>query len=615
MCSLVGYVGKRLCRSFVLDGLRRLEYRGYDSAGFACVCPGSSRILYVKSIGQLENLQRKLELNPIDGYVGIGHTKWSPGNVVTEVTALPHFDCNKAVSVVCNGILENRSELKQRLEDLGHVFCSSTDAEIIAHLFESLLVSHVTLKAAVTSLVNKLEGAYAFLVVMQDHPDKMVLVRKSSPLCIGIGDEELFVASDPTAFAGVTAKCMLLPDECFAIISGDLIELYDFMGTSMAVNGPELRFDCNDNELKGHEHYMLKEIYEQPEVIHSTVDFLDQISPMVWDYMGVTRDYVKNLKNIQFFGCGSSWHAASIGRFFFEYITKIPAQCHLASEFRYNPFFPLDNSLFIAVCQSGETIDTLETMRFIASFQLPTIALSNVASSTLVREAGGLLLTQAGYESALGSTKVFTAQLAVMYWLANRIAVEKGLIREKQLLSARNDLLVVAQVLEGCMKNYKIDLAQVIGKKYAQFQNFIFLGRHDSYPFAQEAALKLKETAYVHTFSCPAGELKHGPLALVDARSPVVVFSCQDSLVYHNLVQNIYDVKSRGGHVVAFVFEHQKELRALADQAFIIPEVKPLLGTMAMAGIMQLFVYAIAKELGRPIDQPRSLEAQDSLVS
>ena len=240
MGSLVGYVGDRWCRTFILEGLKRLEYRGYDSAGFACLCPQNSRILYAKSVGRLENLEKKLELKPIDGHIGIGHTKWVSHDIVTEHTASPHFDCNKAISVIHSGILENHAELKQRLEDLGHIFYSNSDAEIIAHLFESLVISHATLKAAVTNLVNKLEGAYAFLIMMQDYPDQIILVRKSSPLCVGIADQECFIASDPLAFAGSTSKVMYMPNESFALVTNDLIELYDFMGTSQQVKVQEV---------------------------------------------------------------------------------------------------------------------------------------------------------------------------------------------------------------------------------------------------------------------------------------------------------------------------------------------------------------------------------------
>ena len=607
MCSVVGYVGKRPCRSVIIEGLRRLEYRGYDSAGFACLCPRDSRLLYAKAVGRLENLVKKLEHEPIDGHLGIGHTRWSTHGAVTELNAHPHFDCNKTISVVHNGIIENCYDLKCQLEEAGHVFFSSTDTEVIAHQLEVLMVSHVTLKKAIIDLVHRLEGAYAFLVLMESNPDCMVLVRKRSPLCIGIGDGELFAASDPLAFAGSTSKVCFLPDESFAIVKADQIELYDFKGHALPIKTQELSLDWVNQELKGHEHFMLKEIYEQKEVIHATVDFLKHISGSVWDYMGITQAQAKSLNTLHLLGCGTSWHAASIGKFFFEYITKIPAHVHLASEFRYMPFFPSANSLFVAVSQSGETADTLEAMRMLQTKHMPTVALSNVASSTMVREAGGFLLTQAGYEIAVVSTKAFSAQLTVLYWLANRLALEKGLISPLAMQTAEEDLLIVAQVLESCMENYKMDIRQVFAKEFALYNNFIFLGRHDSYPFAQEAALKLKETAYCYTLCYSAGELKHGPLALIDSKTPVFIFSSKDQLIYQKLLGNVQEVKARGGRIVAFAFESQNELQILADRVFVIPDVKPLLGTIAMTGLMQLLVYQIAKELDRPIDKPRNL--------
>lgn len=608
MCSVVGYVGKKLCRSTILEGLRRLEYRGYDSAGFACLCPQDSRVLYCKAVGRLENLENKLKKEPIDGHLGIGHTRWSTHGAVTELNAHPHFDCNKSIAVVHNGIIENCYELRRQLEEAGHIFFSSTDTEVIAHQLEVLMVSHVTLKKAIIDLVNRLDGAYAFLVVMESYPDSMVLVRKRSPLCLGIGDDELFAASDPLAFAGSASNICFLPDESFAIIKADqTIELYDFTGHAIPIKVQELNIDWVNQDRNGHEHFMHKEIYEQKEVVHATVDFLRHISPSAWEYMGISQEQAKSLSGMHMIGCGTSMHAASIGKFFFEYITGIPAYVHLASEFRYMPFFPTENSLFVAVSQSGETADTLEAMRMLQLKQMPTVALSNVTSSTMVREAGGFLLTQAGYEIAVVSTKAFSAQLTVLYWLAHRLALEKELITERQMYMAEEDLLIAAQVLESCMENYKMDILQSVAKEYSNYDNFIFLGRHESYPFAQEAALKLKETAYKHTLCYSAGELKHGPLALIDAKTPVFVFSSQDPLIYQKLLGNVQEVKARKGHVVAFAFENQKELHKLADKVFIIPHVKPLLGPLAMTGLMQLFVYQIAKELGRPIDKPRNL--------
>jgi glucosamine--fructose-6-phosphate aminotransferase (isomerizing) len=563
--------------------------------------------LYIKAVGRLENLEEKLKKEPIDGHVGIGHTRWATHGLVTEHNAHPHFDCNKTISVVHNGIIENCYALKHQLEESGHVFFSNTDTEVIAHQLEVLLVSHATLKKAIIDLVNTLEGAYAFLVLMESNPDSMVLVRKRSPLCLGIGDDELFAASDPLAFAGNVSKVCYLPDESFAIVKHNQIELYDFKGHALPVKTQNLTIDWAVQERKGHDHFMLKEIYEQKEVIHATVDFLKQISLSVWEYMGITPEQAKSLESIQFIGCGTSWHAASIGKFFFEYITHIPACVHLASEFRYMPFFSMPNSLYVAVSQSGETADTLEAMRMVQAQNMPTVALTNVASSTMVREAGGFLLTQAGYEIAVVSTKVFSAQLTVLYWLAHRLALEKGLITAQQMHAAEEDLLVVAEVLESCMENYRMDITLGLAKEFCQYRNFIFLGRHESFPFAQEAALKLKETAYCYALCYSAGELKHGPLALIDPKAPVFVFSSQDPLIYQKLLGNVQEVKVRGGQIIAFAFEHQHELISLADKVFIIPTVKPLLGPIAMAGLMQLLVYQIAKELGRPIDKPRNL--------
>ena len=607
MCSVVGYVGNKPCRFVIIEGLRRLEYRGYDSAGFACICPQDSRLLYVKATGRLENLEEKLKKEPIDGHLGIGHTRWATHGSVTEHNAHPHFDCNKSISVVHNGIIENCYTLKHQLEEAGHIFFSNTDTEVIAHQLEVLLVAHVTIKKAIIDLVNTLEGAYAFLILLENNPDSMILVRKRSPLCLGIGDSELFAASDPLAFAGHVSKVCYLPDESFAIVKHNQIELYDFKGHVLQVKTQDLNIDWEGQERKGHDHFMLKEIYEQKEVIHATVDFLKQISPFVWEYMGMTKEQAKSLESIHFIGCGTSWHAAGIGKFFFEYITRIPACVHLASEFRYMPFFAMADSLYVAVSQSGETADTLEAMRMVQMQNMPTVAITNVASSTMVREAGGFLLTQAGYEIAVVSTKVFSAQLAVLYWLAHRLALEKGIITAQQMHVAEEDLFVVAEVLESCMENYRMDIMQGLAKEFAQYRNFIFLGRHESYPFAQEAALKLKETAYCYALCYSAGELKHGPLALIAPQSPVFVFSSQDPLIYQKLIGNVQEVKVRGGQIIAFAFEHQHELISLADRVFIIPTVKPLLGPIAMAGLMQLLVYQIAKELGCPIDKPRNL--------
>jgi glucosamine--fructose-6-phosphate aminotransferase (isomerizing) len=607
MCGIVGYIGKNYSRAFVMEGLSRLEYRGYDSAGFACLNPADNRFLYAKSPGRLPNLLRQFDQHPIDGHLGIGHTRWSTHGIPSQENAHPQFDCQKTISIVHNGIIENHHALRLQLQAAGHIFHSQTDTEVVAHLLESLLAAHQTFKGALTDLVSQIEGAYAFVVVLQDFPDQMVLVRKRSPMCIGVGDNEMFVASDPMAFAGKTKKVIFVPDESFAIVKKDMIELYDFTGKALHLPVQELELDWDDQEKKGHEHHMLKEIYDQKNAIYGTVAFLRSISNRIWDHIGLSQEQVKQLDKITLVGCGTSWHAAGIAKFFFEQICLLPARVSLASEFRYQSFFAEKNSAYIFISQSGETADTLEALRMVNTMDLPTIALTNVPSSTLVREADGFLLTQAGQEIAVASTKAFSTQIAALYWLAHRVALEKGIISAQQMTLAEEDLLVVAEVLENSIENYKRDIMQRLGKFYAQFKKAIFLGRHISYPFGLEAALKLKEISYIFAQCYPAGELKHGPLALVDAQTPVFIFSHPDPLIYQKLLSNAQEVKARNGHLVAFIIEGQHEMQALADQSFILPRVKPLLGPLAMTGLMQFFVYQVAKELGCPIDKPRNL--------
>lgn len=607
MCGIVGYIGKNYSRAFVMEGLGRLEYRGYDSVGFACISPNDNNFLYAKSPGRLPNLIRQLDQHPIDGHVGIGHTRWSTHGSVTRENAHPQFDCQKTISIVHNGIIENHHELRQRLQEAGHIFHSQTDTETIAHLLESLLAAHQTIKAAFVDLIGQIKGAYAFVALLQEFPEKMLLVRKRSPLCIGVGDNEMFIASDPMAFAGKTKKVLFLPDESFALVKQDMIELYDFSGKPLQLPFEELRLDYEDQEKKGHEHHMLKEIYDQKNAIYGTVSFLSSISNRLWDHVGLSPEQVKNLDSLTLIGCGTSWHAALIAQFFFEQICMLPTRVTVASEFRYMPFFPEKNSAYIFISQSGETADTLESLRLVNGMDLPTIALTNVPSSTLVRVADGFLLTQAGQEIAVASTKAFSTQMAALYWLAHRVALEKGIINKRQLEMAQEELFVVAEVLENCIENYKRDITHHLAKFYAQYKKAIFLGRHIGYPFGLEAALKLKEISYIFSQCYPAGELKHGPLALVDANMPVFIFSHQDPVIYQKLVSNASEIKARNGHLVVFMLEGQHELKALADQAFVFPNVKPLLVPLAMTGLMQFFIYQIAKELGCPIDKPRNL--------
>jgi glucosamine--fructose-6-phosphate aminotransferase (isomerizing) len=418
----------------------------------------------------------------------------------------------------------------------------------------------------------------------------------------------MFIASDIIAFSGKTDNVVFLPDETFAIVFRDTVQLYDFHGNRVAAHLQKIDAHFALADKGEHKHFMLKEIYEQKNAIIKTVGLLRSSSALLLEQLGIDQQKAQNIESISFIACGTSWHAARIAQFFFESIVHIPVTVHLASEFRHASFFAQQNGLYVFISQSGETADTLEALRLVNTYGLSTIALTNVATSTIVREANGFLLTHAGPEVAVASTKAFSTQLAALYWLAHYIALEKDIIEEIDLRRAETDLYAVAHVLENSIEQHKKAIDQVHALRYAHHDKAFFLGRHISYPFAMEVALKLKEIAYVCADSYAAGELKHGSLALVDDTMPVYIFSHRDPIIYQKLLSNAYEVKARGGKIIVFAYAGQDELCTLAETAFIISaDVPALLGPLAMIGLAQYFVYAIAKERGCPIDKPRNL--------
>lgn len=607
MCGVVGYIGKNLSRSYVMQGLSRLEYRGYDSAGFACLEPQTNRLACVKSKGQLVNLVQALHDKPVDGYVGIGHTRWSTHGVVSHENAHPHVDCGENISVVHNGIIENYAPIRAVLKKNNHHFRSQTDTEVIAHLLENEFAQSASLLNSVVKTVTQLEGAYSFTCIGRFFPNQIVAVRKGSPLCIGVGQNEMFVASDVLAFAGLTDNVIYLPDQTIALVNNSGVELYDFGGNPQAAESQKVTISWSDDGKNGYEHFMLKEIFEQKNGVTATLSYLKSIHNTVWQQIGIDSDAIKKLSSISLVAAGTSWHAARIGQFFFEEICHFPTRVVLASEFRYMPFFKEENNFHLAISQSGETADTLECIRLIKHAGAHTIGLTNVASSTLVRETDGFLLTKAGQEISVASTKAFTTQLAALYWLAHRIAFEKEIITAQQMNSACDYLLIAAETLEDSIERYRQYVVSELAPYYATFKKCIFLGRNISYPFALEAALKLKEISYIFAQCYPAGELKHGPIALLAPDTPVILFSTLDPLIYQKLLSNAQEVKARDGHLLVFAFEGQDELCSLANEFFVIPRVHSLLGPLAMTGLMQFFVYQIAKTLNCPIDKPRHL--------
>lgn len=606
MCGIVGYVGNRQSRSLVLDGLSRLEYRGYDSAGFVCQDAERNVFSCIKSVGGIDNLTKQLEISPIDGFVGMGHTRWATHGASTEQNAHPHFNGDHTVAVVHNGIIENYAEIKARLVRDGHIFYSETDTEVVAHLFEELLRRECCLERAVFALVDELEGAFACVIMARQFPDGVIAIRRRSPLCIGVGDGEIFVASDVTAFSSHAHRVVYLPDETCAFVCRGSVRYFTFGGQPFEPIVRDVDPSWSTVSREGFSHFMLKEIYEQKRVLHDTASFCRTMSAETWQRSGLSG-IEDQIKRITFIACGTSSHAAEIASFFFEKINNIPATTILASEFRHRVVRPQPGDLYCFLSQSGETADALEALRQVRGLGGRTFALVNVPDSSMVREADGYLLTQARREVAVASTKSFTAQVALLYWISHRFAAICGGRGEVSEHLALYDMLSLADVFEEAMERYRRDIETKLAPFYATFKHFIFLGRACSYPLACEAALKLKEVAYCFVDCYPSGELKHGPIALVDPTVPVFIFSSLEEQVYRKLLSGAQEVKARNGHLVVFAFEGQKELIALADTAFVVPVVAPLLGSLALTGVMQLFVYHIAKQLGCPIDKPRHL--------
>lgn len=631
MCGIVGYAGEGSCKQVVIEGLARLEYRGYDSAGIVCLDPKHNHFIFQKEASGVSLVKKLNESAKFDGHIGMGHTRWATHGVVDQKNAHPHFNCDNTVAVVHNGVIENYESLRRSLIDKDHHFYSATDTEVVAHLASDLYDEANSISAMCQSLTKKLQGAYALVLMLEKQPDFLIALRHRSPLVLAKTNSGCFVASDLAAFSDKASHACFMPDDSFAIVSKSSIQLFNFSGEPLEpyFEPIDQKFVAIDKD--GFEHYMLKEIYEQKRAITRTIyfckligsngsahtesmadsgrhsDVQDEYSDQIWRQLGISKDQVKNLKSIHMIAAGTSWHAARIAQFFFEIVAKIPCQVSLASEFRYMPFFPKDDAAYIFISQSGETADTLEALRLVNAFELPTIAITNVASSTMVREAGGFLPMQAGPEISVASTKAFSTQLATLYWLTHRIALARNTINWNEMHEAEEDLFVAAEILETMIENYKIKVINELAPKYATYERFIFLGRHINYPFALEAALKLKEISYIFSQCYPAGELKHGPIALIDEKTPVILFSVLDDLLYWKILANAQEVKARNGHLVIFAFEGQQELINLGDTVFIIPKVNPLLAPMAMTGLMQFFIYQITRALGRPIDRPRNL--------
>jgi len=602
MCGIIGYIGNQNAVPILIEGLKRLEYRGYDSAGIAFI---NDRLDVRRSVGKLRNLEAAIEGQNLGAKIGIGHTRWATHGRPSEENAHPHR-AGKLV-VVHNGIIENYVALKEELAAAGHEFASETDTEVIAHLIESYTRKGDTLVTATRHALARLKGAYAIGVIDEDDPDTLVAARTGSPLVIGLGRQEYFIASDLPAILNYTKDAIFMDDFEMAVLTREGVQITDLDGNPKDKDISKVLWNPVMAEKGGYKHFMLKEIYEQPRAITDT--FRGRISPetgaIYLEELGLTDDELKAVKKVTLVSCGTSWHASLVGKFMLEELARVPAEVDYASEFRYRNPIVDDGTLFLAVTQSGETADTLAAMREAKSLGAKTAVICNVVGSTASREADGVLYTHAGPEIGVASTKAFTSQLTALYLLALHMGRVRGALDEEGLKRHLAELVKLPGKAEKLLVDIEEPMAE-LSKEYFRKSDFLYIGRGYNYPVALEGALKLKEISYIHAEGYPAGEMKHGPIALIDEDMPVVVLAPTDA-VYEKVASNVEEVRSRGGIVIAFVTEGNRALEKTKDHVYGIPGTAAPLAPILFTIPLQLLAYHIAVLRGSDVDQPRNL--------
>jgi glucosamine--fructose-6-phosphate aminotransferase (isomerizing) len=616
MCGIVGYVGKKSVVPIIIEGLRRLEYRGYDSAGIA-VAGGEDGLQLRRAEGKLRNLEEVIRQKPLDGTYGIGHTRWATHGRPTEENAHPHRDCTGKIVVVHNGIVENYLSLKKKLTEEGHKFTTETDTEIIAHLVEKYSASsngrRPSLEDAVRQTVKQLTGVFALAVISSDDHNKIVAARNGPPAVIGLGNDEYFVASDVPAILNHTRDIFFLADGDMAVVTPDGVHLSDFDGRPVQRQIQHVTWDPILAEKGGFKHFMLKEIYEQPRAVRDTT--LGRISQdtghIFLDEMQISEGEFRGAAKINIIACGTSWHAGQAGKFMIETLARVPVEVDYASEWRYrNPIVDKD-TITLVISQSGETADTIAAQREAKSRGSKTLAICNVVGSMITREASGTVYTHAGPEIGVASTKAFTGQLTALYVFAMYLAQVRGAMTAEQAQAAMLELTRIPGKLETVLAH---DAAcDGLAKRYQKVHDFLFLGRGIHYPIALEGALKLKEISYIHAEGYPAGEMKHGPNALIDENLPVVVIATRDVnnpgsvLRYEKTMSNLKEVKARSGVVIALATEGDEEIKEAADHVVYVPPAPEELSPILEIVPLQLLAYHIAVRRGCDVDQPRNL--------
>ena len=610
MCGIVGYIGTQKAVPIILEGLRRLEYRGYDSAGLAVYCD-DTQLAIRRAKGKLRNLEDAIRMNPVDGTFGIGHTRWATHGRPTEENAHPHRDCHGDIVVVHNGIVENYLPLKHQLESEGHVFKTETDTEIIAHLVEKYFNGN--LEEAVRAAIAQLSGVFALAVISRAEPKKIVAARSGPPVVIGIGDNEYFVASDVPAILSHTRDMFFLADGDMAVLTADGVRLSDFEGRPVNRQVTHVLWDPILAEKGGYKHFMLKEIFEQPRAVRDTMlgRVGQETGRIFLDEMDISPAEFARFRQVKIIACGTSWHAALAGKFIIEKLARIPVEVDYGSEFRYRDPIVNENTLTVVISQSGETADTLAAQREAKQKGSRTLAICNVVGSMITREASGTIYTHAGPEIGVASTKAFTCQLTALFVLAMYLGQARQALDETASHCLMQELLRIPGKLEAVLAHD--DVYEALGRELHRATDFLFLGRGVHFPIALEGALKLKEISYIHAEGYPAGEMKHGPNALIDENLPVVVLATCDPTseesrtIYEKTLSNIQEVKAREGKVVAVVSQGDEHVHKVADHVIEIPASSDLLSPILEIVPLQLLAYHIAVRRGCDVDQPRNL--------
>ena len=601
MCGIVGYIGVHEAAPILLEGLGKLEYRGYDSAGLAVF--NGEKINVIKTKGKIKNLRALCHDGAdLKGKIGIGHTRWATHGAPSDVNSHPHMNSAESISVVHNGIIENYMTLKKRLERKGYTFQSETDTEVVAQMMDYYFDGDIL--STVAKVLTRLEGSYALGILCADNPDEIIAAKKDSPLIVGVSDEGNFIASDIPAVLKYTRKVYILEDGEIVRLKKDSVSIYNMDLEPVEKELTEVMWDVSAAEKGGYEHFMMKEIHEQPKAIRDTINPRIKDGEIVIDELHMTPEQLCQIQRIFIVACGSAYHAGVTGKYVIEQLSRIPVEVDLASEFRYrNPILD-EKCLVIIISQSGETADTLAAMREAKKHGVRTLAVVNVVGSSIAREADDVLYTWAGPEIAVATTKGYTSQVAALYLLGMYFGRIRGKLEDSDYIQMLGELKAIPEKIEKLLEK-KEDI-QYLANRYIGLKNVFFLGRGIDYAISMEASLKLKEISYVHSEAYAAGELKHGPIALIEDGTLVVGLVTQEAL-YGKIVSNLVEVKSRGAFVLAVTNEDNKDIEKTADFVFYVPKVYPLFTGLMATIPMQLFAYYVAVAKGYDVDQPRNL--------